>query len=333
MDVLISEDLRAPAIERLAAKYEIVSNGNLWQQPARLKAAIGEARVLLVRNQTQVSAEVLQAAPNLVGIGRIGVGLDNIDVAKASSLGIVVVAPLNANAVSVAELAIALILAMARRIPQADRSTKEGNWDRKGCTGMELAGKTLAVCGLGRIGSAVAKLGGAFGMRVAAFDSFVKPDSAVARESGAMLCDTMEAALAQADFVSIHLPLTRETRHVFSKEMFAAIKSGAYFINTSRGAVVDEEALIDALQTGRLAGAALDVRELEPPPARGTLESMPNVILTPHIGSFTAEAQERTFEAVATDVDRLLSGQPVVNFVNFDRARREGRNPGQNRMP
>lgn len=327
MDILICEELHSPALERLAAKYEIVRDGNLWQQPTELKAAIAEAKVLLVRNQTQVSAGLLEAAPKLVGIGRVGVGLDNIDVAKASSLGIVVVAPLNANATSVAELAIGLILALARRIPQANGSTKSGNWDRKGCTGIELAGKTLAICGLGRIGSAVAKLGNAFGMRVVAFDPLVKPDSTVARASGARLCDTMEAALGQADFVSVHLPLTRETRHIFNKKMFAAIKSGAYFINTSRGAVVGEAALIDALQTGRLLGAALDVRELEPPPNRGTLESMPNVILTPHIGSFTAEAQERTFEAVATDVDRLLAGQPVVNFINFDSPRWETRNP------
>jgi len=319
MDVLISEDLQAPAIQRLARKYEIVADGSLWQEPARLKGTIGEARVLLVRNQTQVTAEVLQAAPKLVGIGRVGVGLDNIDVAAASRLGIVVVAPLTANATSVAELTIGLILALARKIPQAGGSTKQGNWDRKGCTGIELAGKTLAVCGLGRIGARVAKLGCGFGMRVVAFDSFLTQDSPIARESGASLCDNMQEALAQGDFVSVHVPLTPETRKVFSKKMFAAIKSGAYFINTSRGAVVDEAALVEALQSGRLAGAALDVRESEPPSTRDALESMPNVILTPHIGAFTAEAQQRTFEAVATDVDRLLSGQPALNAVNFDR--------------
>jgi D-3-phosphoglycerate dehydrogenase len=322
MDILICEELQAPAIDRLARKYKVVSDGRLWSEPARLRELISGARVILVRNQTQVTAEVLHEAKKLVGIGRVGVGLDNIDVPAASGLGIVVIAPLNSNATSVAELTIGLLLATARKIPQADCSTKQGNWDRKGCTGIELAGKTLAVCGLGRIGGTVAKLGCAFEMKVNAFDPFVKPDSPVARESGARLSDSMEAALADADFVSVHLPLTAETRKVFSKEMFTAVKPGAYFINTSRGAVVDEAALVAALQSGRLAGAALDVRELEPPSTRGTLESMPNVILTPHIGSFTAEAQQRTFEAVATDVDRLLSGQAALNAVNFDSPKR-----------
>jgi D-3-phosphoglycerate dehydrogenase len=322
MDILISEDLQAPAIERLRQKYKVMCGGGLWREPAQLKAAIREAKVLLVRNQTQVTAELLHAAPKLLGIGRVGVGLDNIDVSMSSSLGIVVVAPLNANATSVAELTIGLILAMARKIPQADRSTKEVNWDRKGCTGVELAGKTLAICGLGRIGGMVARLARAFGMQVVAFDSFVKHDSAIVRETGTLLCRSLDEVLAKADFVSVHLPLTGETRQVFSKRIFAAIKPGAYFINTSRGAVVDETALVEALQTGRLAGAALDVREVEPPDARGILESMPNVILTPHIGAFTIEAQQRTFEAVETDADRLLSGQPALNFVNFARPKR-----------
>jgi D-3-phosphoglycerate dehydrogenase len=321
MDVLVSEDLQAPSIELLAQRYKVVCDGSLWQQPARLKSAIAEAKVLMVRNQTQVTAELLKSAPGLLGIGRVGVGLDNIDVATASSLGIVVVAPLDANAVSVAELTIGLILAMTRKIPQANRSTQEGNWDRKGCTGIELAGKTLAICGLGRIGRMVARLARAFGMRVLAFDSLVRADSPAARESGARLCRSLAEALSSADFVSLHLPLTRETQHLFDAKMFAAIKRGACFINTSRGGVVDEAALLEALQSGRLAGAALDVRELEPPKP-GVLESMPNVILTPHIGSFTVEAQERTFNAVTTDVDRLLSGQPALNFVNFDRPRR-----------
>lgn len=322
MDILISEELRAPAIERLAKTYQVVAESKLWQQPDKLRALIAEARVLMVRNQTQVTAELLHGAPKLLGIGRVGVGLDNIDLGRASSLGIVVAAPLNANATSVAELALGFMLALARKIPEADRSTKAGNWDRKGCTGIELAGKTLAVCGLGRIGGTVARLGRAFGMRVVAFDPFVKADSAVVRESGVLLCGRIEEALAMADFVSVHLPSTPETRRLFGASTFSATKPGAYFINTSRGAVVDEAALLDALQSGRLAGAALDVREFEPPAARGALESLSNVVLTPHIAAFTVEAQERTFEAVAADVERLLSGQPVLNFVNFDRPKR-----------
>lgn len=322
MDILISEELQSSALERLAEKYEFVSDSTLWREPNRLKAAVSETKVLLVRNQTQVTAELLQSAPKLLAVGRLGVGLDNIDVAAASRQGIVVVAPLNANATSVAEFTLGLLLALARKIPRADLTTKAGRWDRKGCTGLELAGKTLAICGLGRIGGLVASLGHAFGMRVVAFDPFVKSDSKVVQESSAALCGSIEEALATADFVSVHLPLTDDTRRLFSGRVFKSMKPGAFFINTSRGAVLDEAALLDALQSGRLAGAALDVRAVEPPAAGSALESMPNVILTPHIASFTTEAQQRTFEAVADDVQRLLSGQTALHFVNFSRPNR-----------
>jgi D-3-phosphoglycerate dehydrogenase len=321
MDILISEDLQAPAIERLDKQYSVVRGPGLWKDAEGLKTALREARVVLVRNQTQVTAGLMEAAPRLLAVGRVGVGLDNIDVAAASRLGITVVAPLNANATSVAELTFSLILALARKIPQADRSTKAGQWDRKGCTGIEVAGKSLAICGFGRIGALVGKLGRAFAMKLVVFDPFLRPDSAVVHECDARLCSHLDEALAAGDFVSVHLPLTGDTRKLFDKGKFAAFKAGAFFVNTSRGAVVDESALVEALQSGRLAGAGLDVRELEPP-AVSVLESMPNVVLTPHIGAFTTEAQERTFEAVAGDVDRLLSGQPALHFVNFDRPKR-----------
>jgi D-3-phosphoglycerate dehydrogenase len=322
MDILISEELSNPALDRLTQQFELIADGRLWREPERLQAAVAETRVLLVRNQTQVTAELLQGAPNLLGIGRVGVGLDNIDVAAASSLGIVVVAPLNANAASVAELTLGLLLALARKIPQAEQSTRAGGWDRRTHTGIELESKTLSLCGLGRIGGRVARLAKAFGMRLLAYDPFVTADSAIVRETGALLCARIEEAVATADFISVHLPLTPETSHVFGVKVFAACKAGAYFINTARGGVVDETALLLALQSGQLGGAALDVREVEPP-TRGALESQPNVILTPHIGAFTREAQQRTFEAVAADAERLLSGQPAQNFVNFDRPRRE----------
>lgn len=322
MDILITEDLQAAAIDRLEKKYKIVRDGSLWKDAARLKTAIGEARVVMVRNQTQVSAELLGAAPKLIGIGRVGVGLDNIDVATASKLGVVVVAPLNANAVSVAELALGLMLALARKIPQADRSTKGGGWDRRGCTGIELDGKTVAICGLGRIGRLVAVRARAFGMKVVVFDPFVKADSPALAETGATLCGKLEEALARADFVSVHSPLTPETRHLFSTQAFAAMKRGACFINTSRGGVMDEKALLAALQSGHLGGAALDVRETEPPTAKTAFETMDNVVLMPHIGAFTVESQARTFEAVAADLDHLLSGEAALNFVNFDRPKK-----------
>lgn len=322
MDILITEDLQSPAIDRLEKKYKIVRDGSLWKDAARLKTAMAEARAIMVRNQTQVTGDLITSAAMLIGVGRVGVGLDNIDVATASKLGVVVVAPLNANAVSVAELALGLMLALARKIPQSDRSTKGGGWDRRGCTGIELDGKTVAICGLGRIGRLVAVRARAFGMKVVVFDPFVKADSPALAETGATLCGKLEEALAKADFVSVHSPLTPETRHLFSTQAFAAMKRGAYFLNTSRGGVMDETALLAALQSGHLGGAALDVREIEPPTAKTAFETMDNVIVTPHVGAFTVESQARTFEAVASDLDHLLSGEPAINFVNFDRPKK-----------
>ena len=209
-----------------------------------------------------------------------------------------------------------LLLALARKITQADRSTKAGGWDRRGCTGIELAGKTLAICGFGRIGKLVAKRAAVFGLRLVVFDPFVKPGDPTLAETGAVLCGKLQEALARADFVTTHSPLTPETKRMFNAQTFAAMKRGAFFVNTSRGGVVDEVALLAALQSGHLGGAALDVREVEPPKERSAFETMDNVILLPHIGSFTHEAQARTFEAVCADLERLLRGQAAVNAVN-----------------
>lgn len=336
MDILITEDLQSPAIDALAAKFAVVREPALWKDAAKLKAALADARTVMVRNQTQLTADVLAAAPKLIAIGRVGVGLDNIDLQTATERGIAVIAPLDANAVSVAELTLGLLLALARKIPHADRSTKAGGWDRRGCTGIELAGKTLAICGFGRIGKLVARRAAAFGMRLAVFDPFVKPGDATLAETGAMLCVKLDEALAQADFVTTHSPLTPETRRMFNAQTFAAMKRGAFFLNTSRGGVVDEVALLGALQSGHLAGAALDVREVEPPkvrcpafrrpdapehakawtPSETGFEDLDNVILLPHVGSFTHEAQARTFEAVCADLAHLLRGEPAANVVN-----------------
>ncbi len=315
MDILISEEMEAPAVQRLCAKYNVVRYGRLWQDPARLKETIAAARAVMVRNQTQLTAEVLGAAPKLAAIGRVGVGLDNIDLPAAAKRGVIVIAPLDANATSVAELTLGLLLALARKIPLADRSTKAGGWDRKRCTGLELEGKTLALCGLGRIGRKVALLARAFGLKTVVFDPFVKPNSPALAETGSTLAATLEAALAKADFVTTHSPLTPETKHLFNQAAFSRMKPGAFFINTSRGGVVDETALLAALRSGHLGGAALDVREIEPPSQKTGFEQMDNVILSPHVGSFTSEAQTRTFEAVAEDLDRVLSGQPPKNVV------------------
>src|SRR5580765_471500 len=287
MDILITEEVEGDAIQRLSETYDVSRDPTLWQDEANLKAAISDARILVIRNQTRVTAPLLAAAAKLIGIGRIGVGLDNIDMSAVSERGVVVIAPLDANATSVAELTMGFILALARKIPAADRLTKTGHWNRRAFTGIELAGKTLAICGFGRIGRKVALFARVIGMEVLVYDPFVKPDSPLLHDTGVTLCHRLEDGLAQADFVTAHSPLTLETRHLFNAQTFASMKRGAFFINTSRGGVVDERALLEALRSGQLAGAALDVREIEPPGTRTDLETMENVVLTPHIGSFT----------------------------------------------
>jgi D-3-phosphoglycerate dehydrogenase len=323
MDILITEEIDAPALQRLGQKYEVVRDATLWKDPARLEKQIRDARVVVVRNQTQLTADLLEAAPKLLGIGRVGVGLDNIALDAAARLGLVVVAPLEANAVSVAELTMGFVLALARKIPLADRSTRTGGWDRKGCTGMELNGKTLAICGYGRIGRQVAHRARAFGMRVLAYDPFLKrSEPETATQEGITFCGEFGEALAGGDFLTAHLPLTPQTSRIFDQRAFSTMKQGSFFINTSRGGIVEEAALLDALRNAHLAGAALDVREIEPPSNKSGFELLDNVILTPHIGSFTHEAQTRTIEAVSSDMDRLLRGDAAVHFVNFPRPTR-----------
>ena len=324
MDILITEDIKAEAFDRLAERYRVLRDGTLWNDSARLRDGIRDVRTVIIRNQTRVTADLLADAPKLLAIGRHGVGLDNIDMDATSKAGIVVIAPLDANAWSVAELTIGLMLALARKIPAADRDTKSGHWERIKYTGIELAGKTLAVCGFGRIGRKVAGLARGFGMHIVVFDPFVKGDSPALCDVSAALCERLENTLARADFLTAHSPLTPETKHLFNATAFTAMKRGAFFVNTSRGGVLDETALLEALRSGHLGGAALDVREVEPPATRGEFEALDNVILTPHIASFTHEAQARTAEAVATDIDRILRGEPAVNFVNFSQPRNRG---------
>ena len=309
IDILVVEDLASPSIDRLAQNFNVVAGGI---------DQLASARAVMIRNQTKLTREILSSAPNLLAIGRVGVGLDNIDLAAANDLGIVVIAPLEANAISVAELTLGLIISLARKIPQADRSTKSGAWDRRGCTGLELHGKTLALIGCGRIGKLVAARARAFEMRVIVYDPFVKQIA----EPQIMLVSTLRDALAAADFVSIHTPLTPQTRNLIDAQALAALKATAYILNTSRGGIINEAALLAALQRNKIAGAALDVREIEPPTGENPFAQMDNVILTPHIGAFTHEAQTRAFEAVCSDLDRILRGQPALNFVNFAWPRR-----------
>ncbi len=320
--ILVSEEITGTGIESLKAAYEVVTESNLWKNPSQLENLLQEVEGLIVRNQTQVTASLLKRAKNLIVIGRAGAGYDNIDVNAASQAGVVVCYSPEENAVSVAEHVLALILALARKIPSADRSVKSGKWDRKRYHGSELLGKTLGILGLGRIGARVALRAKAFGMRILAHDAYLPPTHLHVTESGALLVP-FDQLLTESDFLTVHLPLNGNTRGLLKAESFQKMKRTAFLMNTSRGEVLVEEDLLRALKEGWIAGAALDVREKEPPVPESPLHAFENVILTPHTAGLTYEAQEKVVGAVAEDVDRVLNGLPALRYVNFPMPRRQ----------
>lgn len=319
-DILITENIAGSEMSVLRQKYDVTFEPELWKSPRGLREFLPNHRALLVRNQTRVDAHLIARADRLDVIGRAGAGLENIDTRAADEAGIVVAYAPTQNSISVAELTLGLMLSLARMIPDANGSTHAGEWCRQRFTGVELYGKTLGVVGLGRIGYLTAARARAFGMEVVAFDPGVDPDSLSVTELRARLV-TFADLLSQADFVTCHAPDTPQTRGMFDEEAFSRMKEGAFFINTARGRAVDEDALVNALRQGRLAGAALDVRQQEPPGV-SPLCSMPNVILTPHIAAFTREGQHRVVASVCRDVDAVLRGESARNPVGAARPSR-----------
>ncbi len=267
----------------------------------------------MVRSATQVTPDLLAAAPKLRIVARAGTGVDNIDVPAASARGILVVNAPGANSISVAEHACALMLALARGVPAADRAMKQGKWEKKRFVGTELRGKTLGIAGFGRIGQEVAPRARAFGMRVVAHDPFIAQE--VAESMGVELL-SLDEVCEVADFLTLHLPSTAETRHVFNDERFARVKPGLRIINTARGDLIDEGALRRAIEQGVVAAAALDVFETEPP-VDWTLAQLPQVVATPHIAASTEEAQEQVGLDTAASVRDFLCHGVVRNAVNF----------------
>jgi D-3-phosphoglycerate dehydrogenase / 2-oxoglutarate reductase len=267
----------------------------------------------MVRSATRVTPDLLAAAPGLRIVARAGTGVDNIDVAAASARGILVVNAPGANSISVAEHACALMLALARAVPAADRAMKQSKWEKKRFLGTELRGKTLGIAGFGRIGQEVAPRARAFGMRVVAHDPFIAQE--VAEGMGVELL-SLDEVCAVADFLTLHLPSTAETRHLFNDERFARVKPGLRIINTARGDLIDEAALRRAIEKGIVAGAALDVFETEPP-GDWTLAQLPQVVATPHIAASTEEAQEQVGLDTAAAVRDFLRSGAVRNAVNF----------------
>jgi D-3-phosphoglycerate dehydrogenase len=309
--VLVTEKLSEAGLELLGRDFQVDVRVDLAS--GGLADVINEYDALIVRSQTQVDAAVIDAAENLKVIARAGIGLDNVDVEAATRKGVVVVNAPQSNIVSAAEHAIALLLAQARNIPSANEALKEGRWDRSKFQGVELQGKTLGVVGIGRVGSLVAQRAAGFGMRVIAFDPYVPKDRA--KEMGVELMPTLEALLVQADFVSIHLPRTSDTEGLIGEHELSMVKEGARLVNTARGGIVDEAALVKALEDGRLAGAALDVFDHEPM-TDSPLFALENVVVTPHIGASTAEAQNKAGTTVAEMVRLALKGEFVPYAVN-----------------
>lgn len=313
-DILISENIRGAAVDILSSRFDLTFLPELWKSPDELLKLVGEFRALIVRNQTQVTAGLLAAGKKLVVVGRAGAGLDNVDVAAATQAGVLVTSTPDQNAISVAELAMGLMLSLVRMIPAANQDTRAGNWNRQQFLGTELYGKTLGIVGAGRTGFLTARRAQAFGMKILAYDPFISRDNILLSELNAELV-SLDDLLTRADVVSCHLPATSQTTGLLNASCFGRMKPTATFINTSRGEVVVECDLLDALKSGKIAGAALDVRTIEPPQI-GELERLPNLILTPHVAAFTREAQDRVTRSICEDVMRVLDGKSAQNPVN-----------------
>jgi D-3-phosphoglycerate dehydrogenase len=282
---------------------------------AELLPVVGDAVALVVRSETKVTRKVIEAAKKLRVVGRAGVGVDNVDVETATQHGIVVMNTPGGNTVTTAELSFAMMLALARKVPQAHVSMAAGKWDRKLFQGEELLGKTLGVLGMGRIGSEVAKRALAFGMRVIAYDPYLTEDRAKA--IGAEFADSVDDLYRAADFITVHMPVTPETKHMLNAAAFAKMKPGVRLVNCARGEIIVENDLIAALESGKVAGAALDVYSVEPLPADHPFRKQPNLILTPHLGASTGEAQEKCGIEVAEVIAGYLLTGEVRNAVNL----------------
>jgi D-3-phosphoglycerate dehydrogenase len=305
INIFIADDVNESGLEPLrAAGFSVEKRTGL--KGDALAEAVGGADGLIVRSETKVTAQLLETAGRLRVIGRAGVGVDNIDVAAATARGVIVMNAPDGNTMTTAEHTLALLLALARRVPSGQASLKAGRWERKSFVGVELRGKTLGIVGLGRIGRVVASRALGFEMKVVAFDPFVAPEQV--REQGIEMA-TLEEVCARADFVTVHSPLTPETRGIIGAREFSRMKEGVRVINCARGGLIDERALLEAIKSGRVAGAALDVFEEEPPPFDHPLLSLEEVVVTPHLGASTREAQEGVAVTVAEQMrDFFLTG-------------------------
>jgi len=303
--ILISEDVWGVPFENLSKRRSIHQDSDLWQDTTKLIEFVKEAQVLVVRNRTKVTADVIAAAPKLKIIARAGVGLDNIDLAAADNAGVIVVAGLGANAISVAELTLGLALSLSRDISVQDQITKSGNWNRT--PGVEITGKTWGLLGCGATGRATANLLKSFNCKVLGFDPFFQGNAEIQMA-------TWDQVVSQSDFISVHMPATSQTTGSINQEFFAKMKPTAFLINVGRGELINEADLIKALKSKTIAGAALDVRTTEPP-SIGELEKFQNLILTPHIAGITKESQLAINQILVDNIDLVLEGKKATHAV------------------
>ena len=303
--ILISEDVWGTPFQKLEGSFPIVRNDDLWSNPDELKKALSNATALVVRNRTKVTADVIASASKLKVIARAGVGLDNIDIKAADAAGVVVVAGLGANAVSVGELTLGLALALLKNIPTHDQLTRQGNWQRT--PGRELSGLTWGLLGCGATGLATAKLLQGFGCKIIGFDPYAKNLQGIE-------LTTFEDVLRNSDVVSIHMPATPETNGSINAATLRLMKPDSILINVGRGEVINEADLTDALKAKVIAGAALDVRAQEPP-KKAELEDIPNLILTPHVAGITSESQLRINEILASNILKVLNNESATHAV------------------
>ncbi|PIP68646.1 MAG: phosphoglycerate dehydrogenase [Candidatus Omnitrophica bacterium CG_4_9_14_0_2_um_filter_42_8] len=311
--ILVSDPLAQEGVDILKKVKEFQVDVKHKLPPEELKKIIKDYDALLVRSETKVTKDIIEAAINLKVIGRAGVGLDNVDLRAASKRGIIVMNTPGGNTMSTAEHAVSLMLSLSRNIPQADGSVKKGEWERKKFMGAEVYGKTLGIIGLGRIGTEVAKRAIAFGMKVITYDPFLSLDKA--RELG-IESGELKVIFEKADYITVHSPLTEETKHIIDKKAIEKMKHGVRIINCARGGIIDETAVLEGIAAGKIAGAAFDVYEKEPPVKDNPLFKCDKVVLTPHLGASTEEAQINVAVEIAGSARDALLGCGIRNAVN-----------------
>ena len=313
--VFVADPVSSRGVEALAegGVVEVVVKTGLKEE--ELIKIIPDFHGLVVRSQTKVTPAVFAAAKNLKVVGRAGVGIDNVDVEAATKHGVIVMNAPGGNTISTAEHAFSLMLATARYIPQADASMKAGKWDRKTFEGVELHGKTIAILGMGRIGTEVARRATAFGMKVLAYDPYISASKAKSLQ--VEVVDKVDDILPLADFITVHMPLTEETRHMIGRKQLPLLKKGVRIVNCARGGLIDEEMLAEGLRSGLIGGAALDVFEVEPLPAEWPFRDVPNLVLTPHLGTILGQNK---VNIASMSLSRNEVGGQALTLLNLDSA-------------